>query len=169
MVSAAIDEFRDSLAEHNATSSVVEASAFREELAEHLSGPAVGVPLGFEGVSLDGLPVTLDPTPAELEAAAVGVTPAELAVADYGSVAIRADAAGAEPVSLFAETHVAVVAASDVLPDPEAAFEILDREASADRPSVVLATGPSATADMGGLVYGAHGPTNVHVVVLSDR
>ena len=160
--------FRDSLAEHNATSSVVEAEGFRSELEGLLAGSAVGAPLPFEGVSLDGL-VTTDPTPAELERASVGVTAAELAVADYGSVALRADLAGTEAVSLFPETHVAVVAASDVEPDAAAAFDAFDAAAGVDRSSVVVATGPSATADMGDLVYGAHGPRNVHVVVLSDR
>ncbi|TKX83368.1 hypothetical protein EXE43_24625, partial [Halorubrum sp. SS5] len=33
---------------------------------------------------------------------------------------------------------------------------------------VVFATGPSATADMGGLVHGAHGPKEVHVVLLRE-
>jgi L-lactate dehydrogenase complex protein LldG len=32
----------------------------------------------------------------------------------------------------------------------------------------VLATGPSATADMGELVLGAHGPESVHVVILDE-
>ena len=35
--------------------------------------------------------------------------------------------------------------------------------------SVVLATGPSATADMGTLVHGVHGPKDVHVVLVTDR
>jgi len=169
MPDTTVSTFRDSLAEHNASSSVVEAAAFEDELESLLTGPAVGVPLDIDGVSLADLPVTLDPTPAELEAADFGVTAASLAVADYGSIAVRADAAGTEPVSLFPETHVAVVAASDVEPDAERAFERLDDGARADRASVVLATGPSATADMGELVYGAHGPTDVHVVVVEDR
>lgn len=169
MTSSVVTAFCDSLAKHNATSSVVEASAFRSELETVLTGPSVGVSLPFEGVSLADSPVTLDPTPSELENASFGVTPAELGIADYGSVSVRSDSAGTELVSLFAETHVAIVAASDVEPDAPTAFEVLDTAASAERPSVVLATGPSATADMGDLVYGAHGPTNVHVIVLSDR
>jgi len=32
-----------------------------------------------------------------------------------------------------------------------------------------LATGPSATADMGALVRGAHGPERVHVLLIDDR
>jgi len=169
MSRAALDEFRDAVAAHEATASVVEAAGLRAELEGIVDGLAVGAPLPFDGVSLEGLPVSLDPTPAELEAAEYGVTGAKLGLADYGTVAVRADPAGTEPVSLFCDTHVAVVAASTVEERVDAAFDTLAADARTDRPSVVLATGPSATADMGELVYGVHGPSNVHVVVLSDR
>ncbi|MFB6268738.1 MAG: lactate utilization protein C, partial [Halobacterium sp.] len=33
----------------------------------------------------------------------------------------------------------------------------------------VLATGASATADMGEIVTGVHGPQSVHAVVITDR
>lgn len=169
MTESLTEEFRDALSAHNATASVVEAAEFRATLEERITGPAVGSPLPFEGVSLDDSPVVLDPTPTELEAATFGVTPAELALADYGSVVIRSDGQGAEAVSLFPETHIAVVAQSRIEPDARTAFERLDETARNDRSSAVIETGPSATADMGGLVYGAHGPTDVHVIVLSDR
>jgi len=38
-----------------------------------------------------------------------------------------------------------------------------------DGDDVILATGPSATADMGDLVLGAHGPRAVHALLLEDR
>lgn len=129
--------------------------------------PAVGVPLpdGL-GELPDG--VTTDPSPSELRAAATGVTQADLGVADYGSLALPATADGVEPVSLYGDTHVAVVASENVVPGmPEALAELGDRF-RADGDSVVLATGPSATADMGALVQGAHGPKTVHAVVV-DR
>ena len=169
MSQTALDSFCDAVAAHEATAAVVETAALEGELEEIIDGPAVGAPVPIEGVSLDGLPIALDPTPAELESAAYGVTGARLGLADYGSVAIRADPAGTEPVSLFCDTHVAVVAASTVESSVESAFETLAANVERDRSSVVLATGPSATADMGDLVYGVHGPSNVRVLVLSDR
>jgi len=48
------------------------------------------------------------------------------------------------------------------------AFAWLGPRARDESIDVVLATGPSATADMGGLVHGAHGPKEVHVVLLRD-
>lgn len=129
--------------------------------------PAVGTPLPFDGVALpDG--VETDLSPSAVEGAATGVTAAGLAVAAYGSVVVDSTAAGEEPASLFVGRHVAVLAASDVVDDLSAAVGRLAERAAAGRDAVV-ATGPSATADMGELVYGAHGPRSVHVVVLEDR
>ncbi|USZ69877.1 LUD domain-containing protein (plasmid) [Halorussus salilacus] len=145
----------------------VAAAEFADALADRLDPPAVGAPLPFEGVSLPD-DVTTDPTPSDLESARTGVTPARFAVADYGSVAIRSTAAGDEPASLYPERHVAVVAASDVVGDMTAGVERLGEIARAGG-DVVLATGPSATADMGELVVGAHGPRAVTVFVLEDR
>lgn len=161
--------FRDALERHTATWSEATADGFGDALREVLDRPAVGARLPFDGVSLDGLPVTTDPSPAELDAAATGVTAAAFAVADYGSVVLASGEEGTEQASLFPETHVAVLAESDVVADMEAAFDRLDAAFADDLTSAVLATGPSATADMGSLVYGAHGPTDVHVIVLTDR
>jgi L-lactate dehydrogenase complex protein LldG len=50
---------------------------------------------------------------------------------------------------------------------PEA-FSWLAEHVTSEGGSAIVATGPSATADMGALVKGAHGPKVVHVVVLDD-
>ena len=139
---------------------------FRATLADHVGQPAVGVPLDRVGVSLDGTDVTVDPTPAELKAAHTGVTPGAFAVASYGSVVVPSESDGTELVSLYVDRHVAVIDARDVVPGMEAAFERFGEAFRADGESGIVATGPSATADMGALVRGAHGPSDVHVVIV---
>jgi len=141
---------------------------FAETLATHVEQPAVGVELRDQSVSLAGTGVTVDPTPAALKAARTGVTPAAFAIADYGSVVLPSTDDGAELVSLFVDRHVAVVDARDVVPGMEAAFERFQAHVAdgAGAASNIIATGPSATADMGALVLGAHGPSEVHVVVV---
>ncbi len=136
------------------------------ELIDAAAGdPAVGV-----AVADASLPsrVETDPTTAELRAAHTGVTGASLGVAEYGSVAIEADTSGTEPVSLFVDRHVVVLRESDLVPDMPEAFAWLGPRTRDESVDVVFATGPSATADMGGLVHGAHGPKEVHVVLLRD-
>jgi len=141
---------------------------FEATLAAHVEEPAVGVGLRDQSVSLDGTAVTVDPAPAALKAAHTGVTPAAFAVADYGSIVLPSTDDGAELVSLFVDRHVAVVDANDVVPGMEAAFERFEEHVAdgAGAASNIIATGPSATADMGELVLGAHGPSEVHVVVV---
>ena len=134
-------------------------------LGDVIDPPAVGTALPFEG-TLPGF-VETDPTPSEIEAAQTGVTAAAFGIAEHGSVAIASSEAGEEPTSLYPECHVAVVAASDLVPGVGEAVEKLAALAAEGRDAVV-ATGPSATADMGELVLGAHGPREVHVVIVED-
>ena len=136
-------------------------------VADLAVGPTVGVPLDRDDVELPAS-VTLDPTPAALEEATTGVTSAAFAVADYGSLVLPSDSAGSELVSLFTDRHVAVVDEEDVVPDMDAAFERFGAEIPDAYGDAIIATGPSATADMGALVKGAHGPSEVRVVVVGD-
>lgn len=163
-------EFR-SLEQSLASTDVESARVPPDEVAaavdDFLTGPAVGVPLERDDVALPDA-VTVDPTPAALEAATTGVTPAAFAVADYGSLVLPSNSAGSELVSLFVDRHVAVVDEADVVPDMEAAFDRFDAEIPDAYGDAIVATGPSATADMGALVKGAHGPSEVRVVVVED-
>jgi L-lactate dehydrogenase complex protein LldG len=136
-------------------------------LVEVATEPAVGTPLPFD-VSLPEW-VNTEPTPTELDEATTGITAAGLGIADYGSVVLPSTPEGTEPVSLFPDLHVAVLRTGDVVPGMTEAFEYLGREfRDGEHSSAIIATGPSATADMGELVKGAHGPKDVHVVMLDE-
>lgn len=163
-----LETFRSSLG-GTTTVHTCPAADFEQVLPEALAEPAVGTSLPFDGVSLAETAVETDPSPRALEEAQTGVTPARHAIADYGTVTIPSDAAGSELVSLYAHRHVAVLPASAIAPDMRTAYERFAEDADAGVDSQVLATGPSATADMGTLVHGVHGPHEVHVVVLEDR
>jgi len=140
------------------------------DLAEAIEDFVVGDAVGVADPTWGGLSqsVTWDPTPAELWAAATGVTPASFAIADYGSLLLPTDPPACELVSLYVDRHVAVVSEHDLLPDMDAAFERLAEEIPETYRDGIIATGPSATADMGALVKGAHGPSEVRVVVLEE-
>lgn len=139
---------------------------FGASLSRCIEGAAVGAPLPFEKLSLEVSGVTTEPTPAEIKSAQTGVTGAHMGVADYGSLVIRGGPDATEAVSLFPGLHVAVLRASDVVPDVHSALKKLGPAFRDDQMSVILATGPSATADMGALVRGAHGPKHVHVLIV---
>jgi len=110
----------------------------------------------------------VDPTPAALRDATTGVTEATLGVGDYGSLVLSMTGRASELVSLFVNRHVVVVRAADVLPDMDATIQSLHERFNRAGGSAIVATGPSATADMGELVKGAHGPKTVHVIVVEE-
>lgn len=141
---------------------------FADDLAAVVEEPAVGVPLDVDGVSLADTAVELDVTPRRLQEARTGVTPAGAAIADYGSLVVQSTASGAEPVSLYPPRHVAVVAENDVVADTGEATDWLGAEFATGRNSAVLATGVSATGDMGAIVEGVHGPETVHVIIIEQ-
>lgn len=143
-------------------------SEFGTVLASHLGDPAVGVALDGVSASLSATDVTVDPTPSALKRAHTGVTPVAFAVADYGSIVLPSTPAGLELVTLYVDRHVAVLDADRVVPGMAAAFERFGERVRRDGQlgSNVVATGPSATADMGSLVRGAHGPSDVRVIVV---
>lgn len=163
-----IDRFADSLSGADVACTRVEAAALPDALDDVIERPAVGVPLGIDAISLDDTDIEVPPTPRLLRESETGVTRAH-GIVDYGTFVIQADEAGTEPVSLYPSTHVGVVCASDLHENIEETASWLGEEFDEGRDSAVLATGASATADMGELVSGVHGPQRVHAVVLTDR
>jgi L-lactate dehydrogenase complex protein LldG len=110
--------------------------------------------------------VVSDATPDQMVHSAAGVTEAFAAVASTGSVCINASHERTGMVSLLAPLQIAVVAAETIVPQPRDLFraEVLDGKGLSR--DFVFVTGPSATADMGPLVRGVHGPHKLHIIVL---
>lgn len=157
------DTFRQTLSERGVETVEVPPEEVAAAIEEFLAGDAVGIP---DDEWHHPLPPSVDwePTPAALRSATTGVTPAEFAIADYGSLVLPTAPPACELVSLYVDRHVAVLDRSDVVPDMEAAFDRLDGAIPDDYRDGIIATGPSATADMGELVVGAHGPSEVRLV-----
>lgn len=160
-----LDRFTDRLGEFGVSHTTVGPAGVTDAVAAVADAPAVGVPLPD---GLGELPdsVATDPSPSALRAAATGITHATLGIADYGSLVLPGTADGVEPVSLFADTHVAVLDTANVVSGMADALAELGPAFRADGESAIVATGPSATADMGALVTGAHGPKAVHAVLI---
>jgi len=110
--------------------------------------------------------VRVNATPDEMVNTAAGVTEAFAAVASTGSVCIDVSYERTGMVSLLAPLQVAVVAAETIVPQPRDLFraDVLDGQGLTR--DFVFVTGPSATADMGPLVRGVHGPHKLHIIVL---
>ena len=110
--------------------------------------------------------VRSNPTPEEWVDSPVGVTEAFAAVARTGSVCVNVGFERTGMASLIAPLHIAVVAAETIVPQPRDLFREDVLNGVGLKRSFVFITGPSATADMGPLVRGVHGPHRLHIIVL---
>ena len=135
------------------------------------SGPlAVAEPLYLPSSLFDGcrrLPGAFDARSRQaMDDCAVGVTDAFAGVAHSGSICVCIDHDYAGYVSLLSRFHVAVLPAENIVERPGDLFRPDRLNGDGLRRNFVFITGPSATADMGPLVRGVHGPHRLHVIVV---
>jgi L-lactate utilization protein LutC len=97
--------------------------------------------------------------------AAVGITGADYALADTGTVVLFSSPEEARMISLLPPAHIAVVPRDRILTGLDELFTLVPDPAALSS-SMVFITGPSRTADIEQiLVRGVHGPGELHVVV----
>jgi len=125
----------------------------RLDLANHLTHA------GFGSFTWDRL--TLD----ELYDFDCAITDVYSAVAETGSLVVKASAEQGRALSLVPRIHIAIVEAKQILPDLIDLFAKLTREGLGS--AVSLITGPSKTSDIEmTLVIGVHGPMKVKVFIV---
>ena len=96
----------------------------------------------------------------------VGITSADYALADTGTLVMLSSPQEARMVSLLPPAHIAVVPRDRILTGLDELFSLLPHPAEQSS-SMVLITGPSRTADIEQiLVRGVHGPGLIHVIVV---
>lgn len=103
---------------------------------------------------------------ADLAACDVGITDVFAGVARTGSVCVTVDHGYAGAISLLARLHIAVLSADAIVERPNDLFQPGCLGGKALKRNFVFITGPSATADMGPLVHGVHGPHRLHVIIV---
>lgn len=96
----------------------------------------------------------------------VGITSADYALGDTGTLVMIASPEEARLVSLLPPAHIAVVPKERILTGLDELFSVLP-EPALQTSSMVLITGPSRTADIEQiLVRGVHGPGRISVIVV---
>jgi len=96
----------------------------------------------------------------------VGITSADYALADTGTLVMLSSPQEARMISLLPPAHIAVVPRGRILTGLDELFSLLPNPAESTS-SMVLITGPSRTADIEQiLVRGVHGPGVLSVVVV---
>jgi L-lactate dehydrogenase complex protein LldG len=100
----------------------------------------------------------------------VGITGADAGLAGTGSLVMVGGAGKYRTTSLLPDRHIAILRQDRLLPGMESWIaQQREQNASAfhDPANTVLITGPSKTADIAQeLIKGAHGPREVHIVLV---
>ena len=108
--------------------------------------------------------LSTDASREQLFAADLGVTAAQWAIAETGTLVLVGDEERHRLASLLPPVHIALLPHSRILANLGEALKTLRRPLS---PTVTFVTGPSRTADIElQLVIGVHGPRELHVVVV---
>ncbi|HKM51110.1 MAG TPA: LUD domain-containing protein [Candidatus Bathyarchaeia archaeon] len=106
-----------------------------------------------------------------ITAADMGLSGADLAIAEIGAIAIASRKDEDKLVTCLPRVHVAIIPSSLLVHHPDDALPFLQSTLRDSQPCVVsFISGPSRTGDIEmKLVLGVHGPHEVHVVMLEDR
>ena len=96
----------------------------------------------------------------------IGITAPDIGVADSATLIQMTTAGRPRATSLVPSIHIALLHQQNLVADLTEAYALLQEEQKLD--SFVFITGPSKTADIEAqMVHGAHGPREVHLLVLS--
>jgi L-lactate dehydrogenase complex protein LldG len=110
--------------------------------------------------------VNANPTSKDLASANAGISEAFAAVARTGSICVSLGDGLAGQASLLPTMHIALLPAEKIVERPRDLFHQDCLDGDGLRLDFVFITGPSATADMGPLVRGVHGPHRLHIIIL---
>jgi len=99
----------------------------------------------------------------------LSVTMAVAGVVETGSIILRSAPASPTTLNFLPDVHIVVLRISDIVDYPEDAWALV-RSKGADWPRTVnIISGPSRTADVGGIIVRpAHGPKSVHLILCDD-
>lgn len=110
--------------------------------------------------------VVTNPSKEQLSTIKTGVTDAFCAIAATGSVCVSISKNLSGPVSMLTHKHIVIVDSKTIIPKPRDVFSEKYLDGKGLKRSFSIITGPSATADMGPLVRGVHGPGKLHIIIL---
>jgi L-lactate dehydrogenase complex protein LldG len=117
--------------------------------------------------ALHGLPRVLEaPTDEQLSRADVGICGGFAGVAAAGSVGVAMGPPLVAMTSLLMPLHIVLLPVSRMVSRPRDLFDPAVLNGEALRRNIVFITGPSATADMGPLTRGVHGPHRLLILLL---
>ncbi|MCL5027979.1 MAG: LUD domain-containing protein [Bacteroidetes bacterium] len=110
--------------------------------------------------------VVTEPTKEQISNIKTGITDAFCAIANTGSVCVSVTKNLSSPASMLTRQHIVIIDVNTIVQKPRDVFSDSYLEGKGLKRSFSIITGPSATADMGPLVRGVHGPGKLHIIIL---
>jgi L-lactate dehydrogenase complex protein LldG len=124
-------------------------------------------------LSSKGITIREAGSPASVADAPAGLSGAELAISETGSVLLAENALEARVVSMLTLTHFVLVSEDTLVPmldDAAVVLQKLARTGSDQRHYMSFVTGPSRTADIERtLTIGVQGPKTLCVIIVADE
>lgn len=114
--------------------------------------------------------INICPSPDDLFNYDVGITTAQAAIAETGTLVLEAESERHRLVSLLPPVHIAIVYARDIVLTIGDALSQLHRDDPKEMSrAITFITGPSRTADIElTLTIGVHGPKELYVIVIDN-
>ena len=123
--------------------------------------------LVYRIVEATGVDAVIDPSREELFSSDIGITSAQWAIAETGTLVLGSGAEQHRLISLVPPVHVCVLTASSIRQSMAEVLELVDVDAN---PTITFVTGASRTSDIElTLAIGVHGPGELFVVVIDDQ
>lgn len=107
----------------------------------------------------------------EISELKVGITSCDFMISRFGSVMVSSSMGSGRRLPFYAETHVVIAKASQVVRELQDALAAMKKKYADNFPSQITnIMGPSRTADIEKtLVMGAHGPRNMILFMIDDK
>jgi len=118
----------------------------------------------FQNLDLQEIELIAEPSREELFAVDAGVSTAQLAIAETGTLVMRSSMEKHRLVSLVPPIHICVLDSSDIRPSMHSVLEEMSNKID---PTITFITGPSRTSDIElTLAIGVHGPKRLIVILI---
>ena len=146
-----------------------EAAARLSALISELSAKNVVISdsdLVYRVVEATGIDAVVDPSRDELFSSDVGITSAQWAIAETGTLVLESGAERHRLISLVPPVHVCILLAGSIRRSMSEILKVVDSNAN---PTITFVTGASRTSDIElTLAIGVHGPGELHVIVIKN-
>lgn len=118
----------------------------------------------FEKADLQNIELIAEPSREELFAIDAGISTAQFAIAETGTLVLRSSMERHRLVSLVPPIHICVLNSKDIRPSM---YSVLEEMSNKIDPTITFITGPSRTSDIElTLAIGVHGPKRLIVILI---